>query len=203
MGASVYKFVSLSGSGLGEVRLTFLLLLITVLLLLLLTRVGNETNSITGIWAVLLGTVAEVPKLDPGASPATPELGPGWNPSTGFDSRCCVVEAKFDDRALLFSKVLTFWVDGIGREFRDTIGREFGVNVCSGRGGATGGVLETGAAGVVTRLAPPGGKVWRLFSVGGGNGREWRPFLIGGKSTMAKGGSVDLPLLGPGTMEAL
>ena len=79
------------------------------------------------------------------------------------------------------------------------MGREFGVNVCSGRGGATGGVLETGAG--VTRLAPPGGKAWRLFSVGGANGREWRPFLIGGKSTIAKGSSVVLLLLGPGSEE--
>ena len=78
--------------------------------------------------------------------------------------------------------------------------------MCSGRGGATGAGLETGEG--VTRLAPPGGKtlaptggkVWRWpFSVGGAKGREWRPFLgIGGKSTIANGGSVDLPLLGPG-----
>jgi len=66
--------------------------------------VGNETNSITGI-------VAGAEELGPGASP-TPELGPGMSPSTG--SRCCVGEVEFDDRALLISKLLTFWVDGFG-----------------------------------------------------------------------------------------
>ena len=79
---------------------------------------GNETNSITGIPVLVTGTAGPadwpVELDDPGrAGPTltTPdELGP-----EGSERCCVIVEVKVEsDRALLFSKLLTFCVDGIG-----------------------------------------------------------------------------------------
>lgn len=135
---------------------------------------GNETNSITGMAG---------------------ELGPVGGARSTVDC-CCVVEVVELDDGALFSRLLLFWIVefiGIGW-FRVTMGREFGVNVCSGRGGAIGGGADTFfGEDILMRLAPPGGKDWRDRSEGGAKGREWRPFLIGGSRTIANGSSLLLP----------
>ena len=81
----------------------------------------------------------------------------------------CTVEELFDDMGAFASRLLLFWIvvviddiggGGGGGWFRVTMGREFGVSVCSGRGGATGGGADPlcDATPIVMRLAPPGGK---------------------------------------------